>query len=54
MADEVFCNNCGWSGDVSQLVCASLSSVSIGFNYCPECGSDDIEDVEEDDEGVEM
>ena len=40
---EVQCNECGWQGDSMDLVDKDDSS----FIYCPDCGSNNIEDYEE-------
>lgn len=47
--DEVICNDCGWTGDVSQLTCAPEYNFSdrVKFDRCPCCGSDDVEDFDE-------
>lgn len=59
--DEVICNDCGWTGDATQLVCASSPALAeliehIGhlhqlFACCPKCGSSDIENIDPDKEG---
>jgi len=44
---EMQCNECGWQGDSSELVSKTDDLKDRDFNYCPDCGSDDIEDCEE-------
>jgi NMD protein affecting ribosome stability and mRNA decay len=51
---EIECTECGWTGDVSDLLCSdedfrsTKSILQIDFNICPECGavsgSEDYED----------
>lgn len=45
--DEIQCNYCGWTGDVTMLVSKTESLEDVDFVYCPDCESDDIEDIEE-------
>lgn len=45
MDNEIICNNCGWSGDSTQLVSKTEALDDRDFSYCPECGSCDIEDM---------
>jgi len=53
MEDDVECTSCSWSGHHSELVCSDEDSGSdrpeslIHFNLCPDCGSDEIEDMDE-------
>jgi len=47
MDEEIQCNNCGWTGDSTMLVSKTDSLDDRDFNYCPDCGSDDIEDIED-------
>ena len=44
------CNNCYWSGDVSELVRKTEETNDRSFDFCPVCGGDDFEEFEEDDE----
>jgi predicted RNA-binding Zn-ribbon protein involved in translation (DUF1610 family) len=47
MDEEIQCNNCGWTGDSTMLVSKTDALDDRDFNYCPDCGSDDIEDIED-------
>ena len=44
---EIQCSECGWQGDVDELVSKTIHPWDKDFSYCPECGSDDIEDYED-------
>ena len=48
MDEEIQCNECGWTGDTTMLVSKTEDLEDRDFSYCPECGSNDIEDTEED------
>ncbi len=48
MKEEIICNECGWTGDNTMLVSKTADLLDKDFNYCPYCGSDDIEDIEKD------
>ena len=43
--EEIVCNNCGWTGSSVMLVCETDAPDDRYFNYCPDCGSGDIEDM---------
>jgi len=53
--DYQVCENCGWSGHESELVCSEEDNKSkkpvneIAFNLCPNCGSDDVIDYDNED-----
>ncbi len=47
MDEEIKCNNCDWHGDSTMLVSKTEAMDDRDFNYCPDCESDDIEDVED-------
>lgn len=46
MDEEIVCNNCNWTGDSTMLVSKTEHLDDRDFNFCPDCGSDDIEDLE--------
>lgn len=46
MEEEIICNNCGWTGDSTMLVSKTGCINDNNYCYCPNCGSDDIEDFE--------
>ena len=41
---EVECINCGWEGDVDELVAQTDDPDDMLFDRCPKCDSLDIED----------
>ena len=45
MEEEWICNNCGWTGDSTMLESKTDNQKELDFNYCPDCGSEDIEDL---------
>lgn len=45
MEEEIICKNCGWTGDATMLICTDVPN-DESFIHCPECGSNDIEDIE--------
>lgn len=45
---EIQCNNCDWQGVAFDLESATASVDDKKYIYCPDCGSDDIEDIDED------
>ena len=59
MDDNVECVNCGWTGSDTELVSSDGDTelavfltgkghcITRTFNLCPECGSDDITQIEE-------
>ena len=53
---EIECEECGWAGVSAELHCSDddfksgKSSEVISFNLCPDCGSESIVDLEEEDE----
>lgn len=47
MEEELVCNNCGWTGDSTMLVSLTDDIEDEDYNYCPECESGDLEDLEE-------
>ena len=44
----LWCENCNWSGDRSELVAATDDLEDRDFSHCPDCGGTDFE---EDDQG---
>ena len=46
MDEEIICNNCGWTGDTTMLV-SETDAIEDPCNKCPDCGSTDIEDIDE-------
>lgn len=48
--EELICNECGWTGDTAMLVSKTDEPEDRNFIYCPYCGSDDIEYIEDDEE----
>ncbi len=46
------CENCGWTGDPSELHCSDedwdsdKATEDIKFNRCPDCGSTEVVDLE--------
>ena len=47
---ELECNNCGWQGYWTELVSLTEDTKDTNFSFCPDCASDDIEDIEHGDE----
>ena len=56
MGDDFYnveCEDCGWSGNDSELHCSeedfksNKSSKDTVFNRCPDCGGTNIVDIEE-------
>ncbi len=45
---EIECNDCSWQGYALDLVSKTTDLNDKDFNYCPDCGSDDIQDIKED------
>ena len=43
---EVQCNQCSWQGDALDLVSKTDDINDKDFNYCPQCGSSEIEDID--------
>ena len=43
---EVECLDCGWQGYALDLVSKTDGDVDTDFNYCPDCLSGDIQDIE--------
>ena len=47
------CQSCGWQGSESELICSEEDEVSdkpvnqIIFDRCPECGSDEIDEMDD-------
>jgi len=59
MTDDFYnveCEDCGWSGNDTELVCSEEDGKSgkpvsaIRFNRCPDCDSLNIVDIDEHDE----
>jgi len=54
--EDIECQECGWQGFEQLLVCSKEDAESnkpvdeIAFIYCPECGSEDICDIGNEDE----
>ena len=46
---EIECEDCGWQGYTIELVSKTENQDDKDFKYCPDCGSDNIIDIEEDD-----
>lgn len=46
---ELECGDCGWQGDSTNLVAATDDLDDMEFIYCPECGSDNVGDIDYDD-----
>ena len=50
---EIECEDCGWQGDISELHCSDEDDKSrkpvseISFNLCPDCGSANIVDYDD-------
>jgi len=44
---DVMCLECGWAGDSSELASKTNKHDDKKFTNCPDCDSDDIEDIEE-------
>ena len=42
---EVVCEDCGWEGDMDELVDINNDNK---FNQCPRCGSTNIEELDDD------
>jgi len=47
MNENVICNNCFWTGSDTELLSATADADDMTYNRCPECLSDEIEDLEE-------
>ena len=47
MEEEIQCNDCFWTGDATMLVTETAAPDDLDFKNCPDCGSDDIEDIED-------
>lgn len=45
--DNLWCIECGWVGDYSQLVAATDDLDDEDFIYCPDCGGTEFEESEE-------
>ena len=56
MKPEIECEDCGWQGYTSELVCSEEDSKSskkvaeMSFNRCPECDGENIVDYWDEDE----
>jgi uncharacterized Zn finger protein len=53
MEGEIECTECGWQGDVNQLLCSEedRGKDKPVFNICPECGKVDcFDDIDQDEE----
>jgi hypothetical protein len=46
---EVQCNECDWQGYALDLVSKTADLDDKDFKYCPNCGSDDIDDIDYED-----
>jgi len=44
---EIECISCGWAGDETMLVSKTDDINDDQYIYCPECGDDDMEELEE-------
>jgi len=42
---EIECLDCDWQGYVLDLVSKTEDPKDRDFNYCPDCGSDNIQDI---------
>jgi len=47
MEEEISCTNCDWSGDPSMLVSKTEDPEDLNFCHCPDCGSINIEDIDD-------
>lgn len=47
----VQCNECYWQGYELDLVSKTERMDDNVFNRCPDCGSDDIEDIDHEEDG---
>lgn len=47
MDEEITCIDCGWTGDTTMLESKTDDLKDRDFKYCPDCGSEKIEDIEE-------
>ena len=47
MEEEIMCENCGWTGEDSMLESKTDHIDDNTFNRCPDCGSDEITDIED-------
>ena len=43
---NIECEDCGWSGDTSNLVALTDDLNDKDFSHCPDCGSKDIVDID--------
>ena len=50
------CQTCGWVGDPDECVCSDEDAAStkptakIAFDLCPDCKSDDLENLDDEDD----
>ena len=44
---DVECNECSWQGYAGDLESKTASLSDDKFIYCPDCESDDIQDIDE-------
>ena len=47
MEETIECTSCGWTGDETMLVSATEDLDDRDFIYCPECGKDTIQDIDD-------
>jgi len=45
---EIECENCGWSGRSDELVALTEDLKDCDFSYRPDCSSQDIIDIDQD------
>ena len=45
MEEELICNDCGWTGDSTMLESETDNKADTNYNYCPDCGSENLEDI---------
>ena len=50
MDENVECLDCGWQGYDTELVSKTDDANDKKFIYCPSCGSDDIQDIDDEEE----
>lgn len=47
MNDEVYCEDCGWSGYVDSLVALTDNLDDVDFSHCPDCEGSNIFDCDD-------
>ncbi len=46
MDENIECLECTWTGDASELVSKTDEIHDIDYSYCPNCGSDNVNDID--------